>query len=1478
MARDRQKPDSIGSVSKASSSLRGLPGGIGDVRQIQTEEGIAWVAPSEGVGQAEPNAGPPAGNPPHGEAPDAGHPTIQTHPEEGHESALPPAEPPPGPGGGTGAPAAAPTEPESSAGGMALAVPLGMPGLSPEAGGIDQPRVGLSAPSVNAPGGDGGPRGGAAKSPDQPTSEQAPGSRMGAANPHLPPQPHDASHPTSMPAQVPTPSAAGTAVPGMVPQPLATPVLAPTQVPPILHGGTPHVVPHAAQVTGTDTANLVEDKDPVGGQLKAGGTLTVADPDTGEAAFRPQTGAPGSGGYGTFTIDEHGAWQYAANNGDPRLQSLKAGGHVTDTLTVATVDGTTHQITVTITGTNDGAAITGADTGAVTEDRQVSQAGALQATGKLDIADVDSGEARFVLQSHAQGSGGFGQFLIAPTGAWVYNANNANPAIQALKAGEHVTDSVEATSLDGTKHTITITITGTNDAPVLTAQSQSVTEDGALLRGQMAATDVDRGDTLTYATTAQVDGFTLNADGSYSFDASHASYQHLAAGQPQALTIPITVTDSAGASSTQNLVLTITGSNDAAVITGTDTGAVTEDTGVSATGRLETSGTLSVVDPDAGEAAFTPVTGATGSGGHGTFTMDAQGHWTYTADNSQQAVQDLGPGERLTDTLTVTSVDGTTHDITVTIAGAIDDPSLAAAVRTTVAAPEHGALDVDSHGTIQSTGFTLHAFGYGEAYETGTGQLVDLSHATASVTSRPNRGGDIGVDAPLPAGVVMPGQNIDSGASSDTERHMLDTQMVSSTDRSQQLGETLVIQLDGTARSTVVSLTGAGGEHGDKLHWTAYAPDGSKVAEGDYEVLPGGKALEVKDLSITAATPFSFIALEAVTPAAETVVSATGGMDPSHTSSYQSTTNVSIAGVRAEILRYETPLDLSATKGDAQDPDERVTFRIDGLQHGSLSAGHQNPDGSWTVTEAEARGLTVTHTGTEQIQVTAIATDAGTGATASSQTVPLTLDPGGARYTIVTGVTVSRTDEDATAPITGDLDIDTNAPQPASFVAGDQQGRYGTFHIGTDGQWTYTVDNSAAQSLRRDAGEEVFTVRTTDGASTELRVYVGAQDDPGTMTDTQGSGVRGPASVVGGHLAVTDVDTPGPFFYKIDEPGVTQIRSGGSPATELQGQYGTFHVSLATGDWTYTVDPAKTATLTPGQVAEESVTVASATRGEGSEATIELRVEVDDQGHAKVLPAQGGAGGQPPVSHDTPDPAGVIDADISIHQGGSTPDTSHPDHGGLDASAAGPAAGWAAAPPPPAAPPPHGQGAMDAPAHADGAAPMQPLEPGGGEHAGASSAPPEMVTSPEPHAADPMAHYLDAVTQPADHAPVGEPAHDALAGAPAAPAAPADDPLAHYLSAVGQHGPETTPHEPVQSAASDYLHGAGVDPAHAVTDHAPVAPDILMGEVHADAGANAAVDSGAGAPLPEAHTPLPPDEPDNRHADALDPASNPQHA
>ena len=133
-----------------------------------------------------------------------------------------------------------------------------------------------------------------------------------------------------------------------------------------------------------------------------------------------------------------------------------------------------------------------------------------------------------------------------------------------------------------------------------------------------------------------------------------------------------------GTLSEATVKINITGANDTAVI-GVD-GNVTDDRAVTEAGGVangnpgdpSASGKLTISDADLGESSFQAPSSLSGT--YGTFTFNAAtGAWTYTLDNSRAATQGLLQGQIVTDTLTITSVDGgTTYPITVTIHGTND--------------------------------------------------------------------------------------------------------------------------------------------------------------------------------------------------------------------------------------------------------------------------------------------------------------------------------------------------------------------------------------------------------------------------------------------------------------------------------------------------------------------------------------------------------------------------------------------------------------------------------------------------------------------------------------------------------------------------------------------------------------------------------------------------------------------------------------
>ena len=252
-----------------------------------------------------------------------------------------------------------------------------------------------------------------------------------------------------------------------------------------------------------------------------------------------------AGTYGTFTLGPDGAWTYTLHNTDEDTDALGAGEKETDTFAVASADGTTAQVMVTVTGADDAAVIGGDLAGAVTEDAQETGA-----SGTLAVSDVDTAltgeQRRFNAQTDVAGR--YGTFTLGPDGAWTYTLHNADPDTDALGAGQEKTEAFTVTSLGGT---------------------------------------------------------------------------------------------------TEHVVVTVTGADDAAVIGGDTEGAVTEDDV-----EIVASGTLTVSDPDADQDGFTVQTEV---GTYGKFALDEDGAWTYTLDNTDEHTDALGAGQEKTEAFTVTS-------------------------------------------------------------------------------------------------------------------------------------------------------------------------------------------------------------------------------------------------------------------------------------------------------------------------------------------------------------------------------------------------------------------------------------------------------------------------------------------------------------------------------------------------------------------------------------------------------------------------------------------------------------------------------------------------------------------------------------------------------------------------------------------------------------------------------------------------------
>ena len=257
----------------------------------------------------------------------------------------------------------------------------------------------------------------------------------------------------------------------------------------------------APTITGSASTDIVEDASGVSiDELstasdvaqQATGSLSITDVDAGEAVFDAQTATPGT--HGTFSVTPGGDWTYDLDAA--ATDALPAGAVVTETFDVVSADGTATPVTITITGTDDAPTITGSAAGDLLES-DVAQ----QATGSLTITDVDAGESVFDAQTATPGS--HGTFSVTPGGDWTYDLDAA--ATDALPAGAVVTETFDVVSADGTATPVTITITGTDDAPTITGSAAGDLLESDVAQqatGSLTITDVDAGESVFDAQTA----------------------------------------------------------------------------------------------------------------------------------------------------------------------------------------------------------------------------------------------------------------------------------------------------------------------------------------------------------------------------------------------------------------------------------------------------------------------------------------------------------------------------------------------------------------------------------------------------------------------------------------------------------------------------------------------------------------------------------------------------------------------------------------------------------------------------------------------------------------------------------------------------------------------------------------------------------------------------------------------------------------
>ncbi|WP_457266143.1 beta strand repeat-containing protein, partial [Pseudomonas sp. P5_C3] len=892
------------------------------------------------------------------------------------------------------------------------------------------------------------------------------------------------------------------------------------------------------------------------GTTVAGGSFAFGDVDLADHAHVASVSAP-AGALGTLvasvsdesTGDAVGSvgWSYTLNNS--AAQYLAEGQTKTEVFTVTLTDdfgaAVTKAVTITLTGTNDAPTVTAAEieSGAVIED------GTTVASGSFAFGDVDLADHAHVASVSAP-AGALGTLVASvsdeSTGdavgsvGWTYTLNNS--AAQYLAEGQTKTEVFTVTLTDDFGATVsknvTITLTGTNDAPTVTAaevESGAVTEDGTTVAsGSFAFGDVDLADhahvasvsvpagalgTLVASVSDESTGDTVGSVG-WTYTLNNSAAQYLAEGQTKTEVFTVTLTDDVGATVTKAVTITITGTNDQPTVTAAEveSGALTED------GTTVTSGSFAFGDVDLADHAHVASVSAPANA-LGTLvasvsdesTGDAVGSvgWSYTLNNS--AAQYLSEGQTKTEVFTVTLTDdfGATvsKDVTITLTGSNDAPTVTAAEIESGAVTEDGTtvtsgsfafgdVDLADHahvasvsapsgalGTLvasvsdESTGDAVGSVGWSYTLNNSAAQYLAEGQTKTEVFTV-TLTDDVGATVTKDVTITLTGSNDapalsfatgnEAGAVQEDTKLSVSGQF-SSTDIDHNATASWTINgpSTGTYGSIAVDSTG---------QWTYTLANGTDGVASAVQALQAGESHN-EVFSVQVSDGLGGVATQLVT------VTITGSNDAPVLSF--------ATGNEAGAVQEDTTLSVSGQFSSTDiDHNATASWTINGSPTGTYGSIAVDSTGQWTYTLANgtdgvASAVQSLQAGESHNEVFSVQVSDGLGGVDTQLvTVTVTGSNDAPVLSFATGNEAGAVQEDSTLSVSGQFssaDIDNDATATWS-IAGTDTGTFGSIAVDPTGQWTYTLANgtdgvaSAVQSLQ--AGEshnEVFSVQVSDG-------------------------------------------------------------------------------------------------------------------------------------------------------------------------------------------------------------------------------------------------------------------------------------------------------------------------------------------------------------------------------------------------------------
>ena len=265
-----------------------------------------------------------------------------------------------------------------------------------------------------------------------------------------------------------------------------------------------------------------------------------------------------------LTMNSNGTYVYDPNGA---FDGLASGSTADDSFSYTITDGQGGNATATVTVTVTGVAV-GNSAPVAVDDNVSTDEDTVVYIGNLHGNDTDAdGDALSASDVGTVGSQG-GRLAADDAGNWVFNPNGD---FDQLADGETAITSFTYTVGDplgaSDTGTVTVTVTGVNDAPVGTNSTVVGNEDTPLSLGGLTGNFVDpEGDALFLSmnTTAGSNGglFSMDDGGAVSFN-PNGEFDALAVGESVATSFVYTVFDANGASGSATLTVIVEGRNDA---------------------------------------------------------------------------------------------------------------------------------------------------------------------------------------------------------------------------------------------------------------------------------------------------------------------------------------------------------------------------------------------------------------------------------------------------------------------------------------------------------------------------------------------------------------------------------------------------------------------------------------------------------------------------------------------------------------------------------------------------------------------------------------------------------------------------------------------------------------------------------------------------------------------------------------------------